>query len=80
MSHSSGQWLSKTVTDWPWIDAFIESKYDIKVNLEKENEKFRFSSSQIYTSTENYEIEVEIGNLKEFIKVSVVDAYISLLL
>ena len=34
----------------------------------------------IYTSEENYEIEVSIGMLKEVIKVSVVDANIPLLL
>ena len=39
----------KTVTGRPWIDAFIESKGDVKVTLEKEHEKFRFGPSQIYT-------------------------------
>ena len=70
----------KTVTGRPWIDAYIESKGDIKINLEKEKEKFRFGPSQVYTSNENYEIEVKVGKLKEFIKVSVVDADIPLLL
>ena len=70
----------KTVTGRPWIDAFIESKGDISVKLEKEKEHFRFGPSQVYTSNENYKIEVHIGKLKEFIKVSVVDADIPLLL
>ena len=70
----------KTVTGQPWMDAFIESKGDIQVKLEKEREKFRFGPSQIYTSNKNYEIEVNIGRLKELIKVSVVDADIPLLL
>ena len=70
----------KTVTGQPWMDAFIESKGDIQVKLEKENQKFRFGPSQTYTSNKNYEIEVNIGDLKELIKVSVVDADIPLLL
>ena len=71
----------KTVTGRPWLDAFIESKGDnVKVRLGKENEKFRFGPSDVYTSKENYAIEVNIGNLKEMIKVSVVDANIPLLL
>ena len=70
----------KTVTGRPWIDAFIESKGDVSVRLEKEKENFRFCPSQIYTSKENYQIKVNVGNMKELIKVSVVDADIPLLL
>ena len=70
----------KTVTGRPWIDAFIASKGDVRVRLQKEKEHFRFGPSQVYTSNENYEIELHIGKLKEFIKVSVVDADIPLLL
>ena len=70
----------KTVTGRPWMDAFIASKGDVKVSLEKEDEKFRFGPSQVYKSKENYTIEVNIGDLKESIKVSVVDADIPLLL
>ena len=70
----------KTVTGKPWMDAFIESKGDILVKREKEDELFRFGPSDIYRSDMNYEIEVCIGKLKEKIKVSVVDADIPLLL
>ena len=48
--------------------------------MEKENQKFRFGPSQIFTSKENYEIEVNIGGFKDTIKVSVVDADVPLLL
>ena len=41
---------------------------------------FKFGPSQIYESKENYDIEVVIGDMKEHIKVSVVDADIPLLL
>ena len=70
----------KTVTGKSWMDAFIESKDDINIKRTKEKEFFKFSSSKVFLSKENYEIEVAIGKLKEKIKVSVVDADIPLLL
>ena len=71
----------KTVTGRPWLDAFIEGiKGDLKIKRTKENERFKFGPSQIFTSTENYELKVVIGNLNEVIRVSVVDADIPLLL
>ena len=48
--------------------------------IRKENESFRIGPSYIYTSEVCYEIEVEINNLKEKIKVSVIEANIPLLL
>lgn len=67
------------------MDAFVESKGDkVMVKRGKEAEKFRFGhgfkTSKVYESKENYEIEVEVGKLKEKINVSVVDADIPLLL
>ena len=70
----------KTVAGRPWMDAFIESKGNVKIRLEKERERFRFGPSQVFTSTQNYEIEVHVGDLTETIKVSVVDADVPLLL
>ena len=63
------------------MDGFAESKEEsVQIKIRKESENFRFGSSDIYKSEENYEIEVEIGNLKEKIRVSVVDANIPLIL
>ena len=70
----------KTVAGRRWMDAFIESKGDVKIRLEKENERFRFGPSQVFTSKQNYEIEVHVGDLIDTIKVSVVDADVPLLL
>ena len=69
----------KTVAGKPWIDAFIESK-GITVQRNRENEYFRFGPSHTYKSEENYEIEVNIGDLKDIVKVSVVEANIPLLI
>ena len=44
-----------------------ESKGNVKIRLEKENERFRFGPSHVFTSTENYEIEVHVGDLTETI-------------
>ena len=70
----------KTVTGRPWLDAYIESKDDILIKRKKENEYFKFGPSKVFKSCENFEIEVNIGKLKETIRVSVVDADIPLLL
>ena len=69
----------KTVAGKAWIDAFIESKQDM-VTRNREDEYFRFGPSMTYKSSENYEIDVEIGKLKDTIKVSVVEANIPLLI
>ena len=72
---------SKMVTGSMWMDVFIESKGEnVKIRTGRENESFRFGPSDIYKSKVYYEIEVEIDNLKEKIKVSVVEANIPLLL
>ena len=70
----------KTVTGKSWMDAYIESKDDFVVKRRKENEFFKFGPSKVFNSKENYEIEVNIGKLKDTLKVSVVDADIPLLL
>ena len=72
----------KSVTGRPWLDAFIESNdcSHLVIRRRRENEKFKFGPSCIYSSFENYEIPVSIGNLKETIVVSVVDADIPLLI
>ena len=70
----------KTVAGRRWKDAFIESKGDVKIRLEKENEWFQFGPLQVFTSKQNYEIEVHVGDLNDTIKVSVVDADVQLLL
>ena len=70
----------RTVAGRPWLDAYIESKGDIKVKRSKENELFKFGPSEIFKSDMSYEIDIEIGTLKEKIKVSVVDADIPLLI
>ena len=71
----------KTVAGKPWLDAFIESKGDnIQVKRRKEREYFRFGPSKVFTSSENYEIEVSIGTLKDTIKVSVVETNVPLLI
>ena len=63
------------------MDVFMESKGNsVEIKVRKEKESFRVTNPDIYKSEENYEIEVEIGNLKEKIKVSVVAANIPLLL
>ena len=69
----------KTVAGKPWMDAFIESK-GISVARNREDEYFRFGPSKTYKSEENFEIEVEIGNFKDTMKVSVVDTNIPLLI
>ena len=72
---------SKTVTGRMWMDAYAESKGEnVKIRTGKENESFRIGPSDIYTSEVYYEIEIEINNLKERIKVSVIEANIPLLL
>ena len=71
----------KTVAGKPWLDAFIESKGDdIQVKRRKEKEYFRFGPSKVFMSSENYEIEVSIGTLKDKIKVSVVETNVPLLI
>ena len=69
----------KTVAGKAWIDAFIESKQDM-VTRNREEEYFRFGPSKTYKSSENHEIDVEIGKLKDAIKVSVVEVNIPLLI
>ena len=70
----------KTVTGKPWMDAYMESiGNDVVIKRSRENESFKFGPSEVYKSTENYEIEVNIGKLKEKRKVSVVEADIPLL-
>ena len=71
----------KTVCGKPWIDAYVESKgSNFFVKRSNENEWFKFGPSQKYRSSQNYEIEVIIGNFVDKIKVSVVNADIPLLL
>ena len=71
----------KTVAGKPCLDAFIESKGDnIQVKRRKEREYFRFGPSKVFISSENYEIEVSIGTLKDTIKVSVVETNVPLLI
>lgn len=71
----------KTVAGKRWMDSYIATKDDnFIVKLKKENERFKFGPSKIYTSENSHEIEVEIGKLKTTIKVSVVNADIPLLL
>ena len=70
----------KTVTGRSWMDSFIESKHDVFIKRYKENESFKFGPSKVYKFSENYEIDVQIGNLIDKIRVSVVDADIPLLL
>ena len=49
---------SKTVAGRAWMDTFTESKdSNVKIRIRKENEMFRFCSSDIYALGENYEIE-----------------------
>ena len=63
----------------PWIDAFIESKGTL-INRSRELEYFKFGPSEVFKSEENYEIEVTIGELKDTMKISVVDTDIPLLI
>ena len=62
------------------MDSFIESQDNIFVKIEKENEKFKFGPSEVFTSNANYEINISLGDLKDKIKVSVVDTDVPLLL
>jgi len=63
------------------MNVYAESKGEnVKIRTGKENESFRFGSSDIYKSGAYYEIEVDMNNLKEKIKVSVIEANILLLL
>ena len=71
----------RTVSGKPWMDAFIESKGDdIKVTRRKENQYFKFGPSEVYKSSENFEIDVVIGDLKDKIRVSVVETNVPLLI
>ena len=71
----------KMVTGRMWMDAYVKSRGEkVKIRTGKENENFRFGPSEIYKSEAYYEIEIEMKNLKDKIKVSVVEANIPLLL
>ena len=60
----------KTVTGWRWMNVYAEPRGEYtEMKTGKENESFRFSSSEIYKSKVYYEIEVEMNNLKERIEV-----------
>ena len=74
-------WLSKDV-GWKEIDEQLcrIQRWKCFVRRRKENEKFKFRPSNIYQSTENNEIENEVGKLKYPIRVSVVQADVPLLL
>ena len=61
------------------MDAYMETQ-ETGIRTGKENEKFRFGSSDTYKSETYYEIKIEANELKEKIRVSVIDANIPLLL
>ena len=64
------------------FDAIVESRGDDGklISRRKENKKFQFGPSEVYTSNMNYDIEVEIGKLKDKVRLSVVEADIPFLL
>ena len=70
---------TKTVAGKVWMDAYMKTQ-ETGIRTGKENEKFRFGSSDTYKSETYYEIKIEANELKEKIRVSVIDANIPLLL
>ena len=61
----------KMVAGKDWMDAYIKTQ-ETGIRMGKENERFRFGSSDIYKSERYYEIKIEANELKEMIKVSVI--------
>ena len=72
----------KTVAGRVWLDSYVESlgMGHAPIKQRVENEKFKFGPSETYTSNMSYQIHVEMGNLKENIFVSIVEANIPLLI
>ena len=71
----------KTVAGKKWMDSFAETKGEgTMIKRKYEDENFKFGPSKVYNSNQSHEIEVEVGNLKTRINVSVVNADIPLLL